>query len=169
LPIYLTNDEIKHCLNIAEQRCANNDKRGLISENFLAKGGISQVLLDAVSYGGEIAVAKVLNLYPDLSVSCNAGADLKLGNQRADVKTSFTAPCLKVRGRQMKKTDIKIFIGLKCVDRERFGYKVLGWTTREELFAPQHFDHTVPNKDGCYKMSASQLRAMETIMEVWNN
>ena len=130
----LTDLEKKICVDGADMRYNIARSSGVSNGKI---GPQSNKLTDQLGLGGELTVAKWLNLYPDFTIYVRqGGADLVThSGTRIDVKTTKYAT-----GRLLAKINtayesIDVFV-LVTTDYPTF--TVRGWTTKEQLINPEN-------------------------------
>ena len=127
--IYLSELEMQICTKIAMQR-RHNDRAAGIDEKYLGKGDGEHRDIQGVC--AEFAVAKMYNLYPDLTTHTRkGGCDLKRNGQRIDVKQcdredgNLIAPIFK------NKHEVDVYILVTGTNP----YSVVGWCKSAELIS----------------------------------
>ena len=87
--ISLSDSEQFICNTIAKYRAESNDKNGVKDRKFR---GISNFQTHLEGFGGELAFAKMINVYPDFSIysrnAANDNGDLMWNGKSIDVKTT---------------------------------------------------------------------------------
>ena len=128
----LTNLEQYLCKRGAKMRYTNNRKQHIRN----AKAGPqSYEKTEILGLGGEIAVAKWLNIYPDLTIYARQGGADLISNtgKRIDVKTTMYETGKLLAKINTAYPDIDIFV---LVTAEFPVFIVRGWATKEELLRP---------------------------------
>lgn len=89
MTVTLTDVEQRLARFVAHQREAANRDAGIVNARI---GPQSDQMTDLLGVGGEIAFARLFNVYPDLTIGARAGgADCTIGPYRLDVKTTHYA------------------------------------------------------------------------------
>ena len=153
----LTYLEKKICVDGADMRYNIARSSGVSNGKI---GPQSNKLTDQLGLGGELTVAKWLNLYPDFTIYVRqGGADLVThSGTRIDVKTTKYAT-----GRLLAKINtayesIDVFV-LVTTDYPTF--TVRGWATKEQLINPENIIN-LGHGDG-YGLNQDQLQ-VDTIL-----
>ncbi len=153
----LTDLEKKICVDGADMRYNIARSSGVSNGKI---GPQSNKLTDQLGLGGELTVAKWLNLYPDFTIYVRqGGADLVThSGTRIDVKTTTYAT-----GRLLAKINtayesIDVFV-LVTTDYPTF--TVRGWATKEQLINPGNIIN-LGHGDG-YGLNQDQLQ-VDTIL-----
>jgi len=133
--IKLNDAEQELAVRLASMRHAVCRKTGVKNSKI---GPQSNFLTDLIGIGGELAVAKALNVYPDLTIFPRVGgADLvSRKGARIDVKTTDNpAGRLLVRPHSIDNADIYILV---IADFPEFD--LAGYATKEEVFSEDNED-----------------------------
>jgi hypothetical protein len=129
--VNLTKEELEICRTLGMKRheCARQNN---VSDQQMGDQDPWQIDIDGVV--GELCVAKLLNLYPDLSVSPRAGGwDLLSKGQTIDVKsTRYTTGQLLAT---LKKSHAPCDIYVLAIVDDR-GATIVGWEYGNILFQP---------------------------------
>ena len=114
---------------------------------------------DINGMGGEIAVCKYFNRFPDLTIGPHfSGYDLAVKGQRVDVKTTTYSPGY-LQAKPTKKQDAcDIYI---LVHAEFPKFEILGGVTAKEFIHDGNLKDT--GFGPCYTLEASQLQSMELL------
>jgi len=114
---------------------------------------------DINGMGGEIAVCKYFNRFPDLTIGPHfSGYDLKIKGQRVDVKTTTYSPGY-LQAKQTKKQDACDIYILVHAEFPRF--EILGGVTAKELIHNGNLKDTGFGMS--YTLEQSQLQPMELL------
>jgi len=133
--VNLNGAEQELAIRLAAMRHAVCRKTGIKNSKI---GPQSNFLTDLIGIGGELAVAKALNVYPDLTIFPRVGgADLvSQKGARIDVKTTDNpAGRLLVRPHSVDNADIYILV---IADFPEFD--LAGYATKEEVFSEGNED-----------------------------
>jgi hypothetical protein len=142
-------------VNLAVQsgaaRMIQNQKNGAISR------GQRKLDPDVNGMGGEIAVCKYLNSFPDLSVGPHySGYDLTVNGKKIDVKTTTYNPGYLTAHPKKQVNDCDIYI-LVYAALPRF--TIQGWVTSANLIQDSNLKDT--GYGSRYTLESSQLRKIE--------
>ena len=110
---------------------------------------------DLLGLGGELAVAKWLNVYPDLTIyPRQGGVDLlSSSGSRIDVKTTKYSTGMLLAKINTSYKDIDIFI---LVTSDYPTFKIRGWATKDDLLNPKNIVN-LGHGNG-YGLKQNQLR-----------
>lgn len=133
--ILLTDAERRLAQYLAAKRYASNRSAG-VWDGKIGPQGAAQTDLDGIA--AEIAVARLLNLYPDTSISPrHGGAELvsRLGHT-LDVKATRYAGgrLLAVAGKSAGDADVYVLVRVL----DGWQYQALGWAWAGELLVPDN-------------------------------
>tara|TARA_R100000049_G_C1894809_1_gene46682 strand:+ start:118 stop:627 length:510 start_codon:yes stop_codon:yes gene_type:complete len=132
-------------------RMMSNKKSGVISSS---KRKLDP---DVNGVGGEIAVCKYFNRYPDLTIGPHRrGYDLKVKGQRVDVKTTTYNPGYLQAQINKKIQDCDIYI---LVYAEIPHFEIMGGSRSSDFIQP--FNIKDVGYGDKYTLETSQLRALE--------
>lgn len=126
----LTELEQKICSTSGKMRYNSNRKAGLPNAKVSKRNPTD---IEMIGVAGELAVAKYLNVYPDLSIFVRkGGADLIThDNKKIDVKTTFYDKGKLIAFYKTDYGDIDTFV---LVTAEHYPIVVIrGWAKREDL------------------------------------
>jgi hypothetical protein len=129
--IVLDKAEVKLAKYLAAHRYRSNRNNGVRDKQV---GDQGKAFIDLNGVGGELAVAKALNVYPDLSLSPRAGgSDLVSKGKRIDVKTTHypAGRLLAVTDKNPDDCDIFILVTGRMPE-----YEIKGWCYSAELINP---------------------------------
>jgi hypothetical protein len=114
---------------------------------------------DINGMGGEIAVCKYFNRFPDLTIGPHfSGYDLKIKGKRVDVKTTTYSPGY-LQAKNTKKMDAcDIFI---LVHAEFPRFEIIGGVTAADLIHDGNLKDT--GFGTCYTLEESQLQPIELL------
>ena len=153
----LTDPEKKICVDGADMRYNIARSSGVSNGKI---GPQSNKLTDQLGLGGELTVAKWLNLYPDFTIYVRqGGADLVThSGTRIDVKTTKYATGSLLAKINTAYESIDVFV-LVTTDYPTF--TVRGWATKEQLINPENIIN-LGHGDG-YGLNQDQLQ-VDTIL-----
>ena len=128
----LTELEQYLCRRGAKMRFTNNRKQNIPISKV---GPQSHEKTEIIGLGGEIAVARWLNIYPDLTTHTRQGGADLISNtgKRIDVKTTMYETGKLLAMMNTAYPDIDIFV---LVTAKFPVFIVRGWATKEELLRP---------------------------------
>jgi len=127
---------MKITLNEAEVRLAKflgkhrrkNGEKGILDRQI---GKQDKLFIDVNGMGGEIAVARYLNVYPDTSISPRSGGhDLVFRDRRVDVKTTEYMGGRLLAAKHKDHCAAEIYV---LVIGSLPTYTIVGWTTAAQL------------------------------------
>lgn len=135
--IILNKQEQKLVETIAKQRYDSNRNDGVENKKI---GPQSNEQTDKDGFGAELATAKFLNVYPDLSIQPRSGGfDLTTTSGcRVDVKHTTYENGRLIATLKKKPEDAD---GYFLVTGTFPKYKIVGWATSDELIRPENIDN----------------------------
>jgi len=132
--VHLNETEQEICNKLAEERYANN-REANIKDRKIGPQTTKETDLDGI--GAEFAVAKVLNIYPDLSIKPRkGGVELVARNHaRIDVKQTRhkKGHLLAVITKKKGETDVFILVTGQMPE-----YRIKGWCFEKELLMKEN-------------------------------
>ena len=160
----LTDLEKKICVDGADMRYNIARSSGVSNGKI---GPQSNRLTDQLGLGGELTVAKWLNLYPDFTIYVRqGGADLVThSGTRIDVKTTTyaTGRLLAKINTAYESIDVFVLVTTDYLyqNHRRPAFTVRGWATKEQLINPGNIIN-LGHGDG-YGLTQDQLQ-VDTIL-----
>ena len=154
----LTKLEQKISSTSGKMRYDSNRKAGLPNAKVSKRDPMD---IEKIGVAGELAVAKYLNLYPDLSIFVRkSGADLIThNNKRIDVKTTFYDRGKLIAFYKTDYGDVDTFV---LVTAEHYPTVVIrGWAKREDLINDDKIGNLGHGK--VFVMEQSELRDIDLL------
>lgn len=158
--VKLVSSELKVSTDIGTRRFLNNVRKSRVA-NHLSKG--DPVECEITSYRGELAVAKALNLFPDLTTfNRTGGHDLMTHNGlRIDVKTTaYKNGNLVISSKKdAEQSDIYVLVRALAPDT----YELVGWEYTSIVHSDIYWTNSLKSKGGGWFVHANQLRPMNAL------
>jgi hypothetical protein len=123
------------CKLVAKLRADNNDKNGIEDKKF--RDNISNFQTHLEGFGGELAFAKIINVYPDFSIysrnSVNDNGDLQWNSKSIDVKTTHIPNGRLITPYWKVNSKVNIYVLMVGVFPK---YEYKGYLYKEEFIIP---------------------------------
>ena len=158
MKIRLEGAEVALARHLAAHRYKSN-RAGKIGDQQVGKQ--DEAFIDLNGVGGELAVAKALNVWPDLSISPRkGGADLVSNGCRIDVKTTHypDGKLLAVTSKDPGDVDVFILVTGRIPE-----YTIVGWCWAHELINPDRIGDL--GHGPTYYLEQSKLRGFGDVLK----
>jgi len=155
-PIMLSESEQAIAQYLATARTVSNRTGGIANKRV---GPQSDELTDLNGIGGELAFCRLVNVWPDVSISPRkGGADCLVRDKRVDVKTTTyeTGRLVVVPGKGREDADIYVLM----VGTFPGPYRVAGWAYASEVLMAERL--TDLGHGPTYAVPQDELRAWST-------
>lgn len=158
ITVALTPGEVLVGATIAAQRQLTNREAGTLN---LQNGSQAVMTSELVGVFGELGVARIFNVYPDLSLNLRSGgADMTFGNLLVDVKsTRYREPRTVYVDRKATHSDVYILASVDTASVTALGYLI----HKLDL----HAQYARPDGKG-WEVPADKLRPIEKLL-AWAN
>jgi len=148
----LCGDECAISGYIADRRRGNNRAKGAVNQK---ASGKSEFDTDYEGFAGEMAFAKIMNVYPDFRISVRAGsADCVVNGVPVDVKTHPDYGewnWLMVTVPETPNESVDVYALMVHTGRD---FKFVGWCTREAIIQPGLVRTSIETRNGTKPLEA---------------
>ena len=162
IEVKLSPSEIAMATHLASARQSVNRAAG-ISNRMVGFRDPFEIDVDGVV--GEFAVAKHLNVYPDLTFERRAGGyDIAFRGLRCDVKARpyNNAPALQVPEYKKDRDNSDVYI---LVEVERTNTAILGFATKDKVFQDENLVDSVRSGHRHYELAWEKLTPIGDLYE----
>jgi len=160
--VKLVSSELKVSVDIGTQRFLNNVRKSRIA-NHMSKG--DPVECEITSYRGELAVAKALNLFPDLTTfNRTGGYDLVTQDGlRIDVKTTSYKNGNLVINSKKDPTQSDVYVLVRALAPN--AYEIVGWEYTSIVHSDIYWTDSLKSKGGGWFVPADHLKSINSLLK----